>query len=390
MSYPTAKVVFDRKHKATKKKTGLVQIEVLHGRKKKTISTDVKVYAGQWKDATMVSGRTDAFELNERINLILSEVREFINSLIKEKQAFSFDKLQNYIDTKCKPSDSFLDFVEKRIEERKIKESTKRQHRAMLARLREFGKIKTFDDLILKNIKLLDDYEKKFANMQTTVYAFHKRVKVYVKEAYEYDLIERNPYEKFKVKRGEHRVRQPLTGVDEQKIMTCKILDASIENVRDAFMFCRWTGLAYADLLKFDFKKVIKENNRYMIIDARVKTNTPFRLTLLSPAMAILQKHNFVLPTMTNQQFNMRLKVLASYAGVDRKLTSHIARHTFATWALSNGVSIETLSKMLGHKDIRTTQVYAKVLQLDVSKGYGKLQKELSIGEFDQVFSNVG
>ncbi|MEY8593907.1 tyrosine-type recombinase/integrase [Butyricimonas hominis] len=90
---------------------------------------------------------------------------------------------------------------------------------------------------------------------------------------------------------------------------------------------------------------------------------------------------------MTNQQFNMRLKVLASYAGIDRKLTSHIARHTFATWALSNGISIETLSKMLGHKDIRTTQVYAKVLQLDVSKGYGKLQ--LTVNGFDCGLSNV-
>ncbi len=240
----------------------------------------------------MVTGRTDAFELNERINLILSDVREFINSLMKEKQIFSFDKLQNYIDTKCKPSDSFLDFVEKRIEERKIKESTKRQHRVMLARLREFGIIKTFDDLILKNIKLLDDYEKKFATMQTTVYAFHKRVKVYVKEAYDYDLIERNPYEKFRVSRGEHKVRQPLTAEDEQKIVECKILDTSIENVRDCFMFCRYTGLAHADLLKFDFKKVIEENGRYVVIDARVKTGTPYRLTLLSPAIAILQKHN--------------------------------------------------------------------------------------------------
>lgn len=191
------------------------------------------------------------------------------------------------------------------------------------------------------------------------------------------DLIDKNPYDKFEVKRGKYKVRKPLTNEELIKITNCVIPDRSIANVRDCFMFCRWTRLAYVDLLKFDFKNVEKVNGSYYISDTRTKTDTPYKLMLLSPAIEILKKHDYVLPTMTNQQFNLRLKVLASYARINRKLTSHIARHTFATWVLSQGIPIETLSKMLGHSDIKTTQIYAKVLQEDVTKGFGALESKL-------------
>ena len=389
MSYPTVRVVFDRKKQATKKTVGLVQIEVLHERKRKFISTGIKVYEGQWKTKTMVTGRTDSLELNERINLLVTNLRDFINSLIKEKNPFSFDKLERFLEYRKDVDDSFLDFVERRIEERQIRASTKCQHRVMLRRLREFGKIRTFEDLTLKNIKLLDDFQRKFTSVQTTIYSFHKRVKVYVKEAYEYDLIENNPYEKFKVAQGDYKIRHPLTMENEQKIVQCEIENDSMNKVRDLFMFCRYTGLAYADVVKFNYKRdVIKEKGVYMIYDVRQKTGTPYRLSLLSPAVKILEKYDYILPIMSLTQFNMRLKVLACYAKVNQKLSSHIARHTFATWALSQGISIETLSKMLGHRDIKTTQVYAKVLQMDVSKSYTKLQKTLS-GGFAKAQKNV-
>ena len=379
MKYPTIRVVFDRKHQATKQKAALVQVEILFERKRKYISTGVKVFAGQWKDKTMVTGRMDAIDLNERISLIVANVREFINKLIKEKKPFSFHEFQKVIDSKSLECNSFLDFVRERIELRNVRETTKRQHRAMLRRLTEFGEIKSFDDLTVKNIKLLDDYERRFTSILTTVYDFHKRVRVYVKEAMQLDLIDKNPYDKFEVERGKYKVRKPLTNEELMKITSCVIPDRSISNVRDCFMFCRWTGLAYVDLLKFDFKNVEKVNGSYYISDTRTKTDTPYKLMLLSPAIEILKKHDYVLPTMTNQQFNLRLKVLASYAGINRKLTSHLARHTFATWVLSQGIPIETLSKMLGHSDIKTTQIYAKVLQEDVTKGFGELERRISI-----------
>ena len=83
------------------------------------------------------------------------------------------------------------------------------------------------------------------------------------------------------------------------------------------------------------------------------------------------------MPVISNQQYNMRLKVLASYANIKKNLTSHVARHTFATWALSQGVRVEIVSKMLGHTDIATTQIYAKVLQEDVTEGFELLESKI-------------
>lgn len=101
-------------------------------------------------------------------------------------------------------------------------------------------------------------------------------------------------------------------------------------------------------------------------------------IVLLSPAMEILKKYDYVLPIISNQQYNLRLKIVADYAGLDRNLTVHMSRHTFATMCLNNGVKMENVSKMLGHTNVRTTQQYAKVLNAEVEKDFEMLERILS------------
>lgn len=375
MSYPTVKVVFDRKHEATKQKTGLIQIEVLYQRKRTYFSTGVKVYAGQWKDKTMVTGRMDAFELNERIGLISKKIKEQVNNFIKEGEIFSFEKLRKIMEYKS-DNESFLDFMAKRIEERAIDEMTKRHHRSELGKLRDFGRIIEFEDWTTENLTLFDEYIKRRGLKQSTVHKIHKCVKSYVREAKRFGLLKENPYDGFVVRRGNELTRKYLTESEIQKIATCKIMDNSISQVRDCFLFCCYTGLAYSDLAKFNWRSVWEENGGYVIHDTRTKTDTNYNITILPPAMEILKKYNFKLPVITNQQYNMRLKVLASYAGINKRLTSHIGRHSFATWALSSGVPLPVVSKMLGHKKISTTEIYAKVLQQDVAAGFNLLKEK--------------
>lgn len=375
MSYPTVKVVFDRKHEATKQKTGLVQVEVLYQRKRTYFSTGVKVYAGQWKDRTMVTGRMDAFELNERINLISTKIKEHVNSFIKEGEVFSLDKLRKMMEYKG-GEESFLEFMGKRIEERTIDEMTKRHHRSELKKLYDFGKIVEFDEWTTENLTLFDEYLKRRGIKQSTVHKIHKCVKSYVREAKRFGLLKDNPYDNFLVRRGNELTRKYLTNAEIKKISECDVPDDSISRVRDCFLFCSFTGLAYSDLMKFDWETVWEENGGYVIHDTRTKTGTNYNITLLPPAINILKKYNFKLPVMTNQQYNMRLKVLASYAGINKRLTSHMARHSFATWALSSGVPLPVVSKMLGHTNVSTTEIYAKVLQQDVAAGFELLRNK--------------
>ena len=125
-------------------------------------------------------------------------------------------------------------------------------------------------------------------------------------------------------------------------------------------------------------KDVVERDGKYVIADRRVKTNEDYFIVLLSPAIAILQKYDYKLPLLSNQKYNDYIKVAASYAKIDKNLSSHAARHTFAVFALNNGVPIEVVSKMLGHTNIKTTQLYAKILNTEVERGFDLLESKIS------------
>ena len=116
-----------------------------------------------------------------------------------------------------------------------------------------------------------------------------------------------------------------------------------------------------------DVKNVLEEK----------KTEEEYFLMLLKPAMEILRKYDFKLPIISNYQYNLRLKVVQEIARIKQSLHSHMARHSFAVMALNMGVSIENLAKMMGHTDIKTTQIYAKVLNKSVQEEFEKMDSKL-------------
>jgi site-specific recombinase XerD len=160
-----------------------------------------------------------------------------------------------------------------------------------------------------------------------------------------------------------------------------------LSQVRDIFLFSCYTGLAYADVQKLKRAEIFKGDDGEMwVIIKRQKTATPSRIPLLPVALNILNKyadhpccaHNGkALPVSTNQKMNAYLKEISNICTLNKTLTYHIARYTFATTVtLSNGVPIETVSKMLGHTNIKTTQHYAKVLDLKVSQDMALLKQK--------------
>ena len=155
--------------------------------------------------------------------------------------------------------------------------------------------------------------------------------------------------------------------------------------VRDIFLFCCFTGLAYADIKKLKQTEIIKGNDGGLwIIAKRQKTNVTSRIPLLPAALEIIERYKnhpqctlkgMVLPVISNQKMNSYLKPIADRCGIHFCLTFHIARHTFATTVtLSNGIPIETVSKMLGHRNLKTTQHYAKILDKKISDDMKKLK----------------
>ena len=380
MEYPTLRFVFDRKKVATKGKKGLVQIEVCSERKRKWIGTGVKVYADQWDDKRKVTARPDSLDLNMKLDLMMSNILEYVNSLIRRKVPFDFESLDVFLKNSSE-SDSFIDFIVRRTDERKDRaEGTIKHYRTLVKVLEDFGRINYFHDLTRSNITMFDDYLRSKGIKDTTVYGYHKNMKAYINEAIRFGIISENPYVGLKINRGKSDKRKYLTYEEMRRMERCRITDPSVNRVRDLFLFQCYTGLAYSDLYKFDFASdVERRGNKFIIADRRVKTNEDYFIVLLSPAMEILRKYDFDLPVISNQKYNDYLKVAASFAKIDKNLTTHCARHTFAVFALNNGVPIEVVSKMLGHTNIKTTQIYAKVLNTEVEKGFDVLERKMKV-----------
>ena len=202
-------------------------------------------------------------------------------------------------------------------------------------------------------------------------------------------LLTTDPFLGFKSKRNEV-IPVALTKEELIKITNKKFDIERLDHVRDIFLFSCYTGLAYIDAYKLRSTDiVIGIDGGMWITTTRQKTNSSTRLPLLPNAIAILAKYQdhpkcaskgTVLPVLTNQKTNSYLKEIADLCGIGKKLTFHIARHTFATTVtLTNGVPIETVSKMLGHKSLKQTQHYAKIVDLKISEDMNTLRKKLEM-----------
>ena len=151
-----------------------------------------------------------------------------------------------------------------------------------------------------------------------------------------------------------------------------------LQTVRDIFVFCALTGLAFTDVQHLKHDHIIKDGNgEYWIRKAREKTDNMCDIPLLDIPRMILEKYKghpecmkkgVLLPVPSNQRMNSYLKEIADTCGITKPLSTHVARHTFATVALANRVSMESVAKMLGHTDIRTTRIYARILDKTVSE----------------------
>ena len=209
-----------------------------------------------------------------------------------------------------------------------------------------------------------------------------------IRIAYANGWIAKDPFANYKV-RLRNIEREFLTAEELQHLMDTPFQHQRLEHVRDCFVFCCFTGLAYADVKKLsknDINKGIDGEN--WINTSRKKTKSKANIPILPTAQMILDKYkdspylikDKVLPVLTNQKMNAYLKEIACLSGIKKNLTTHLARHTFATTVtLSNGVSIESVSKMLGHKNLRTTQHYAKILNSRVSDDMRMLREKLQV-----------
>jgi site-specific recombinase XerD len=204
----------------------------------------------------------------------------------------------------------------------------------------------------------------------------------------------KDPFVGFKMTKKEV-IREILYEEELQTLISKDIQNVRIRQVRDIFIFSCFTGLAYIDAKRLKRSDiVIGIDGERWVYTYRKKTDTPTRIPLLPIVLDIMEiykddpqckNQDCLLPVPSNAKLNAYLKEVADICGITKHLTFHIARHTFATTVtLNNGVPIESVSKMLGHKSIKITQIYAKILDRKVSEDMGVLRKKFAARDQEQ------
>lgn len=230
-------------------------------------------------------------------------------------------------------------------------------------------------------------YTKRIGN--NAVMKHIQRLRRMVNLAHDMEWIDRDPFIKFKA-RLEKRQRDFLSKQEVEKILALKLELPRLNIVKDLFIFSCYTGISYVDIMKLTPDNlVLGVDSNLWIMDNRNKTGTPFKIPILREAEEIIEKYKHhprtdytkkLLPTISNQRLNSYLKEIADLCRIKKNLTFHMARHTFATTVtLSNGVPIETVSKLLGHTKLATTQIYARVIEQKISKDMQYLKDKIEI-----------
>ena len=183
------------------------------------------------------------------------------------------------------------------------------------------------------------------------------------------EWITKNPFRYYKLKKDEVQAKEHLTA-HELELLTHKELDHRLARIRDVFVFCCLTGLAFADADHLRREHLSQDDEgRWWIHKPREKTSVMSRIPLLPAALEILRRYEHdeaclarsrVLPTPSNQRMNAYMKEIAAVCGIDKVLTTHCARHTFACMAVEYGMPIDVLAKILGHSNTNMTRHYAK------------------------------
>jgi len=350
----------------------------------------------------MVKGKTEeAKAINRQLLIMKAELHKHYSFLLALDKPFTAESLKNaYLGKGVKERSlkEALDFYISRFTEQvntgKKALNTLKSLNTTRDKLYVFIKHRFhLSDMQLRDIKssFAFDFEHfLITNDRVSSNTAMKYIKIFkrvMKMTVDQEWIAAHPISAFKCGYTEPQ-RERLTMDDIMTLYRKDLHMDRLTEVRDVYLFCCFTGFAYQDVANLTKDNVVMgiDGERWIVKD-RKKTNTPERIPLLPISLEIIERYkghpycvnnNLLLPVNSNQRFNGYLKEIAVICGIKKHLTTHTARHTFATTVtLEHDVPIETVSQMLGHKSIRTTQIYAKVTQRKVSNNMRDLKNRL-------------
>ncbi|WP_431109115.1 site-specific integrase [Winogradskyella poriferorum] len=369
--------------------------------KRVNISLKRKVILSEWDSAKskLKGSNQEAKLFNRFLEQVRSQIYLAYEQLLSENKLITAQAIKARYLGEDEQHRSLLELFEyhNTTMSKNLHKDTMRHYKTTQNYLKSFlsKKIKT-DNIYLSNLDysfIVDfeyylkaheptDHQRKISN--NTAMKHLQRLRKMVTMAYHLEWIDRDPFVRFKSS-FEKREREFLSESELLKLENFHSPVNRLNIVKDLFVFSCYTGISYIDLNNLTRDNIVKgiDGNDWLITK-RQKTKTNVKIPLLDKALELVFKYenhprvvanNGILPRLSNQRINAYLKEIADLCKIKKNLTFHIARHTFATTVtLSNGVPIETVSKLLGHTKIATTQIYARVIERKVSEDINALK----------------
>ena len=397
-------LVYDHHKRTPKGEEGPVEVRVTVNRKPYYINTGVRVRAERLVGNCIRDDEhsNDADLLNERLTTIVGLVEKEVNRCLEQRMPINVADIRDRVwdvtaDAKDDGDDpTLIKWIKEYVATADMAKNTKLHYLTVVRRLLEYGKILRWEHLTVDNIYAWDVWlrhqevpltkNQKAAGLEPqlissdSVYNYHKYLKSAINKAMKFRILAVNPYDQLKgtFKRTKRDVVDYLTEDQMKKVMELTPVPGSQAAMAlDLFIFQMFTGLSYSDTQIFDISQYRQIDGKWLHVGQRVKTGVPYVSQLLPPVVEMLERNGWQVPKMNNQRYNQMLKAIGMVIGIEN-LHSHMGRHTFATYMLSNGAKIENVSRMLGHTNITQTQRYAKVLAKDVHDDFDKIAKKLN------------
>ncbi len=385
-------------------KQGLVPIyaRITVNGKRSEFSTKRRINISKWNsEAGKMKGTTnDVRDFNRYLNSIRAKINSHYNRLLELEETITSEKLKYlYLGKSIAPKMLLTIFQDhnhkiEQLEGKEYASGTIERYKTAKKHIQEYIKLEyNVSDIPVKDVdhKFITGFEHYLKTERNcahnTAIKYITNFKKIIRIAFANDWISKDPFINWK---GKLKIveREFLTEDEIQRIIEKELHTPRLDQVKDIFLFSCFTGLAYADVKKLSQNdKIIGVDGTLWIKINRSKTDTRSSIPLLPTALKILEKYedhtevlktDRLLPVLSNQKMNAYIKEIADLCKIDKNLTFHLARHTFATTiTLSNGVPIESVSKMLGHKNLRTTQHYAKILDQKVSEDMMALKNKM-------------
>ena len=396
-------LIYDHHKRTPKGEEGPVEVRVTVNRKPYYINTGVRVRKERLVGNCIRDDEhsNDADLLNERLTTIIGLVEKEVNRCLEQRMPINVADIRDRVwDITADDKDdgnepTLIKWIKDYVATADMAKNTKLHYLTVVRRLLEYGKILRWEHLTVDNIYAWDVWlrhqevpltkNQKAAGLEPqlissdSVYNYHKYLKSAINKAMKFRILAVNPYDQLKgvFKRSRRDVVDYLTEDQMKKVMELTPVPGSQAAMAlDLFIFQMFTGLSYSDTQIFDISQYRQIDGKWLHVGQRVKTGVPYVSQLLPPVVEMLERNNWQVPKMNNQRYNQMLKAIGMVIGIEN-LHSHMGRHTFATYMLSNGAKIENVSRMLGHTNITQTQRYAKVLAKDVHDDFDKIAKKL-------------